>query len=211
MRHRRLALLLAAAAVAVLAGAGCGSRAPAAVRVDDESISRRDFEDSLDVVYENEGLLGFLFQGATRDQVRGEDAPRGSYPQNYVGALAAVQAQFLVAPLIADREGLEITDGDRQSVADLIDREAPDALDDLPEPVRDSYIDGLAAIQVIQDQVDPDEVQSVFTDGFRQASVDVSSRYGTWNPDELSVDPPPGPRPAPGSGDTGAGSDLPAG
>lgn len=210
MRHRRLASLFAAVSVVGLAATGCGSTA-AAVTVNGESISRRDFEDSLDAVYEDEALLGFLFQGATRDQVREEDAPRGSYPQNFVGALAAVQAQFLVAPSIAEDQGLEISESDRQDAADMVDSQAPDALDGLPGPVRDSYVDGLAAIQVLQDNVDPDELSTVFTDGFRDASVQISSRYGTWNPDDLAVDPPAGPTQAPGSGDSADGSDLPAG
>ena len=86
----------------------------------------------------------------------------------------------------------------------------PDALEDLPGPVRDSYVDGLAAIQVLQENVDPNELQTVFTNGFRDASVEISSRYGTWNSDDLAVDSPAGPRQAPGS-DSAGGTDLPAG
>ena len=82
MRHRRLATLLAAVTVAGLAAAGCGSTS-AAVQVDDESISQPDFEDDLEVVYENETFRTALFGQVGQEQLRGEDAPLGA-PTNVV-------------------------------------------------------------------------------------------------------------------------------
>ena len=210
MRHRRLVPLIAAASVAVLAAAGCGSTS-AAVTVDDQSISRRDFEDSLDVVFENEAFLSFLFQGATPDQIRGEGEPVGSFPQNYVGTMASRQAEFLVVPSLVEDQGLEITDDDRDSARDTFDSQAPGALDELPGPVRNSYVDGLAALQVLQQEADPDEIEAAYTEAFRSADIRVSSRYGTWNPDELSVDPPAGPRAAPGTDEKLDSPGLPGG
>ena len=205
MLTRRLASLIALVAAVGLAASGC-AQSSEAVRVGDQSISLHDFEDQLDVVYANEALLGFLFEGATPDQIRPEGAPRGTYPQNFVGGMAGVQAQFLVTPSIAADQGLEITDRDRQDAVQTLEQQAPGALDEMPESVGDSYIEGLAAIQVLQAQVDPDELQAVFTEGFQAADVEVSSRYGSWDDLNLRVDPPPGPRPAPGTPDTsGAG------
>jgi hypothetical protein len=37
------------------------------------------------------------------------------------------------------------------------------------------------------------------------ADIEVSSRYGSWDPDQFAVTPPPGPAPAPGAGDDETG------
>ena len=41
----------------------------------------------------------------------------------------------------------------------------------------------------------------MLTAALDEADIEVSSRYGTWDPDQLTIVPPAGPRPAPGDGD----------
>jgi hypothetical protein len=216
VRNRRVVPLLAAASVAVLAVAGCGSTT-AAVRVDDESISRRDFEDQLQEVYDNDDFRGVLFGEVGQEQLRGEDDPVGSFTQEFVSAMAFVQVQFMVIPKVLDDLDLEITDEDRDAVAQQIEQSAPGVLDELPASMRDQYVDGFAGFDLLRNELDENEFDSVFTEAIQDADVRVSSRYGTWNADDLTIDPPTSPRPAPGSGgDSGDGepadgSDLPAG
>ena len=216
MRHRRLVPLLAAVSIAVLAGAGCGASA-AAIQVDDESLSRGDFEDQLDEVYENDAFRGVLFGQVDQQQLRGEDDPHGSYTQEYVAAMAFVQIQFMVIPQVLDDEGLEVTDSDRRNLVQQIEQSAPGALDDLPDGMRDDYVEGFAGFDKLRSEFAEDEFNTVLTEAIEAADIDVSSRYGSWNPDEFAVEPPPGPRPASGSGDGSGsgnpadGSDLPAG
>jgi hypothetical protein len=214
VRHRRLASLLAVS-VAGLAAAGCGSSANAAIRVDDESVSRRDFEDQLDEVYENEAFRGALFGQVGQEQLRSEDAPRGSFTQQYVAAMGFVQIQFMVIPSVLEDEGLEVTDADRAAVVEQLDGSAPGALDALPDSMRGEYVEGFAGFDKLRTELG-DDFESVVTGAIEEADVEVSSRYGSWDRDQQTIVPPPAPRPAPDGGDGGGtdpadGSDLPAG
>ena len=214
MRNRRLVPLLAAASFAVLGAAGCGSTS-AAVQVDDESISRRDFEDELEVVYENETFRTALFGQVGPEQLRGEDAPLGSFTQAYVSGMAFVQIQFMVVPGILEAEDLEVTDEDVAGAEDDVESEVPGAFDDVPQSMRDRYVEAFAIFDKLQTELG-DEFEPVLMAAIEAADIRVSSRYGTWNPDDLAVDPPAGPRPAPGRGSSTTGipadgSDLPAG
>ena len=209
MPKRRIASLLVLAATVALAVSGCGSTS-AAVRVDDESISQRDFEDQLDLVYENDDFRSLLFGGVDRSQLRGEGDPRGSYVQEYVEAMAFLHVQFLVIPQVLTDQDIELGDEDRQAVVEQLDQQAPGVLDDLPEGVRDDYVEAFAGFDRLRTELGEEELNSVVGDAIRAADVSVSSRYGTWDPDSFSVAPPEGPRPAPGT-DDGSGSGLPDG
>lgn len=209
MPKRRLASLLALATAVVVAASGCSSTATA-VRVDDESISQRDFEDQLDLVYENDDFRSLLFGDVDRTQLRGEGDPRSSYRQEFVEAMAFLQVQFLVIPQVLTDQDIELVEGDRQAVIEQIDQQAPGSLDDLPEGVRDEYVDAFAGFDKLRAELGDEELNAVVGDAIRGADVSVSSRYGTWEPDSFSVTPPQGPRPAPGT-DDGSGAGLPEG
>ena len=214
MRHRRLASLLAAVTVAGLAATGCGSTS-AAVQVDDESISQPDFEDELEVVYENETFRTALFGQVGQEQLRGEDAPLGSFTQAYVSGMAFVQIQFMVVPGILEAEDVEVTDEDVAGAEADVESEVPGAFDGVPAGMKDRYVEAFASFDKLQTELGA-EFEPVLMAAIQAADIRVSSRYGTWNPDDLTVDPPAGPRPAPGSGSSSTGlpadgSDLPAG
>lgn len=198
MLNRRLASLLAAVTVAGLAATGCAEQS-AAVRVDDATVSRSDFEDQLDLFYENDALRDYLFQGVTREQLRAEGDPRGSYTQAYVGSLAAVQVQFLVAAQALEEEGLELTDADRDALVAELDSALPGGYDSLPSGVRDDLVEGLASFDKLRAELDEDEFNIVVGEVVDRADIDVSSQYGSWDPDQFTVTPPSGPAPAPGT------------
>jgi hypothetical protein len=213
VRHRRLASLLAAVSVVGLAAAGCGSSANAAIRVDDQSISRRDFEASLDFVYENAEMRRFLFQqDIPADQLRPEDAPPGVFSQQYVSVMGGTHVQFLLAEqLMADNE-LSLSEGDRETAEEQIGEQLEGGIDEVPDDLRRHYVDGFAALNVVQNELDQDELNQAAQDLLtRNGGVTVSSRYGSWDPDEFTIVPPAGPRQAPGSASGADGSDLPAG
>jgi hypothetical protein len=213
VRHRRLASLLAAVSVAGLAAAGCGSNANAAIRVEDQSISRRDFEASLDFVYENADMRRFLFgQDVPAAQLRPENPRPGVFTQQYVGEMGRTHVQFLLAEQLMADNDLSLSQDDRAAAEDQIGAELEDGIDTVPDDLRDIYVDGFAALNVVQDELDADELnqaaQDLLTGG---DGVTVSSRYGSWDPDQFRIDPPAGPRPAPGSGPGADGTGLPAG
>jgi hypothetical protein len=199
--NRRLASLLVTVTAAGLAVSGCGSpmrEQAAAVRVDDRTVSRSDFEDSLDLFYENDDLRGFLFQGVTREQLRPADGPRESYTQEYVGAMATVRVQFLLAAETLESEGLELTDDDRQLVIDELDQVIPEGADSLPSGVRDDLVDGFAGFELLRNEFGEDGFNDIVQEVVDRSDISVSSRYGTWDGDEFAVVPPAGSAPAPG-------------
>ena len=198
MLNRRLASLLAAVTVAGLAATGCAEQS-AAVRVDDATVSRSDFEDQLDAFYENDALRDVLFPGVTREQLRAEGDPEGSYTQQYVGSLAGVQAQFLVIAQALEDEGIELTDADRDAIEDELDAALPGGYGSIPSGVADNLVEGLAGFERLYTELGEEEFTVVVGDIFDRAEVDISSQYGSWDPEQFTVTPPSGPAPAPGT------------
>jgi hypothetical protein len=205
LKRRRLPVLLAALAVTGLAASGCGSTT-AAVRVNDSSISRSDFEDQLDAVYENAALRTVLFgQEVPTDQLRGPDGPPGSYNQQFVGGMVGAQVQFMVVAELLDERGLEVTEDDHDAFVAQLEGQAQGAgldisgaFDELPGSMREQYLDFLVATELLQADLG-DEVNTVVNDAYAAADVEVSSRYGTWDPAQGAVTPPAGPNSAPGA------------
>lgn len=196
--NRRITSLIAAVAVAGLAATGCSEQS-AAVRVGDTTVSRSDFEDELDLFYEDDELRTFVFGQVDRAQLRGDMA--GGYAQQYVGAVAGLHVQFLVAETVLDDEGFELTDDDRSAAENLVEQAVPDGVDRLPDDLRGDFVDGVAALTRLQDELGEEEFNEAMTAGFEQADVDISSRYGTWDTDQFTVTPPGGAAPAPGAAD----------
>jgi hypothetical protein len=215
VRNRRLVPLLAAASIAVLGAAGCGSTS-AAVQVGDETMSRGQFESSLDFVYENETWRTWLFnQPVPAESLRPEDAAPGAFSQQYVGAVASAHVQFLMAEQLVGDLDLTVSQDDRDAAEEQLAGEIDGGWDAVPEDLQGVYRDGWAAITVVQSDADRDTVQAA-AQRIADEKVSVNSRYGSWDPDGFTVDPPTAPRPAPGggTGSTGLpadGTDLPAG
>jgi hypothetical protein len=199
--NRRLASLLAAATVAGLAATACGQQV-AAVRVDDNSLSRSDFEDELEVYYENDQLRAAVLGDQTpQEQLRGE--LRGSYSQDFVGVVAGQEVLFLLADNVREDEGVELTDADRAGVREQLDQ-VPGA-GSLPEEFRDRLIDDVAGYTKLQNELGQEAFADALNTAVASSTIEVSSQYGTWDPDEFMVRPPDGPEPAPGTADGTAG------
>lgn len=194
MLHRRLASLLVTATAAGLLVSGCGTEQAAAVRVDDRSMSRSDFEDSLEFIAENDDFRNALGMG--QDMVAGDS--QGPIPQSLAGEVANLQVTAFAVAETLDDEGLEISENDRQSVESEIAGVLPDGADALPESMRDDFVDYLAGrgrlIGELGEQGANDALVAVLED----AEISVSSRYGSWDGDTFAVIPPGGPAPAPG-------------
>ena len=203
--NRRLVSLTVAVAAACLATIACSPgdafrEQSAAVRVDDATIPRSHFEDQLDLVYENEDLRGYLFAGVARDQLRADDAPVGTYTQQYAGAMAGLHVQFLVAAQVLDAEGIEVSADDRAAVVADLDQVLAGGADALPDEARDDLVDGLAAFGRLRAEFDQAELGDLVNRFVDEATIVVNTRYGTWDGEMLSVRPPDGPAQAPGGG-----------
>lgn len=209
--NRRIASLLAATTVAGLAISGCGSPSTlvdeqaAAVRVNDATVSRGDFQDQLDEFYENDNLRSFLFE-ASKEQLRPEGGAPGSYTQQYVGAMAGVQVQFLAVAEVLDEEGIEVTEDDRAAVADEIGQRVEGGIDALPDDIADTVIEWFAGYDKLRSELGDEELNTALNEAVDDATIEINSRYGTWDRDQFRVTPPAGPAPAPGEGSDAAGA-----
>ena len=197
MLNRRLASLLAAVTVAGLAATGCAEQS-AAVRVDDATVSRSDFEDQLDLFYENDALRSAVFQSdIDRAQLRGEAA--ASYTQPYAAAIAGLNIEFLLTSAVLDDEGIELTDDHRTAAERFVEDEFAIEADTLPDDFRDRLIDQAAAVQLLQEELGGQGFNDAMVARYEAADIDVSSQYGTWDPNQFTVTSPSGPAPAPGT------------
>lgn len=202
--NRRLASLLVTAAAAGLLATGCGSSASeqaAAVRVDDRTVSRSDFEDTLEFVAENDDFRNALQFG---QELTG--APTGSqnaFPQSLVGEVASLEVQTLIVAHALEENGLEVTDNDRDAADSSISSVLPEGADALPDSMRDGFLEYLAGIELLVGEFGEQGFNDVMVETFQDADISVSSRYGSWDSDEFAVVPPPGPAPAAGA-DTSA-------
>lgn len=206
MPNRRLVSLIVAITAACLATTACSPgdairEQSAAVRVDDATISRNRFEDQLDLVYENDDLRGYLFAGVTREQLRPDGAAVGTYTQQFVGAMAGLHVQFLVAEQVLDAEGIELSTDDRDAVVAELDQVLAGGADDLPDDARDDLVDGLAAFGRLRAEFEQDELGDLVTQFVGEATIVVNTRYGTWDAESLTVTPPDGSAPTPGGDD----------
>ena len=207
--HRRLASLLVTVTAAGLAVSGCSSpnqairEQSAAVRVDDRTVSRSDFDESLDAVYENDDLLGSLFQGATRDQLRPEEGLTDAFNQEYVAAMARMRVDFLIVEEALESEDIIVTADDRRAVSDELESGVPE-FESLPARFRDDLVEGFAGIDKLRSELGEDEFNVAVGEVVDRVDISVSSRYGSWDDDERAVLPPAGPAPAPGVDDTSA-------
>jgi hypothetical protein len=195
--NRRLASLLAAVTVAGAAATACADQS-AAIRVDDITVSRSDFEDELAFYFENEDLRGFVFGQVAQDQLRGE--LRDSYSQDYVAAVAGLRVQFIVADAVLAAEGLEVTDEDRVGAENEIDEGVPGGVSSVPEDRRADFVADVATFRVLQGELQDGLTQAI-TDAYAEADISVRSQYGRWDPEQLTIVPPDGPVAAPGGDD----------
>jgi hypothetical protein len=189
--RRRLTLLVATLAAAGLVGAGCSEQS-AALRVGDTTVSRSDFEDELDALAELPG-------GET---VRGE--ARDSYTQEFVGAVLGQRIEFILAEQLFDEQGLELTEADIAEIAD----QAGDQLDGMPRELRDSLMEDVARQSRLVNELGQEEYSGALTDAADSTDIEVSSHYGSWDPEEYRVVPPEGPagsEPSEGSGNQSSG------
>jgi len=191
--RRRLTLLVATLAAAGLVGAGCSEQS-AALRVGETTVSQSDFEDELD------GFAGL--EGG--EAVRGE--PRDSYTQEFVAAVLGQRIEFILAERLFVDQGLELSEAD----IDETTEQAGDRLDGMPRNLRESLIEDVARQSRLVNELGQEEYTRALTDAADSTDIEVSSHYGSWDPEEYRVVPPEGPagaEPSQGPGDqtTGGG------
>jgi hypothetical protein len=200
--HRRIVPLLAVAA-ALVGSAACAGEQSAALRVDDETVSSTELFDELELITTNNE-----FRAATI----GENVPvselqgtlRTSYTQTFAAAILNQRLRYLLADDVLADNDLEVTDRDRADIDRQIDELMPEGgADSLPDAYREDLVEGLARLSVLQEALGSQDAGIALREAAESADIEVSSQFGTWNEDTLSIDPPPGPA---GESDDEAGS-----
>ncbi len=185
--RRRLTLLIAAVAAAGLVGAGCSEQS-AALRVGDTTVSQSDFEDQLDAFAELQG----------RETATGELPD--SFTQSFVAGALGTRIEFILGQQVFEEQDLELTDADIQNIAD----QAGNQLDGIPADLRRSLIEDVARRTKLVDQLGDEQYTSALREAADATDIEVSSHYGSWDPEQYRVIPPKGP--VGGDADTGQGS-----
>lgn len=193
---RRLpALLIAAAAVASLSASGCATEAAAAT-VGDTAISRDDLMSEVEAMAENDSVLQAF--GVPEDQVAGEANADTSYSQPFVGYVLTNRIVNLLFEKVMDERDLTVRDQDVSTAEQQMSQAFGSSASKLPEAFREQLTEDLAVSARLAEEFGDDEEgqQDLFTAIQEQAAktdVEVASKYGEWDKDNLQIVPPEGP------------------
>ena len=210
--HRRLLLPLAAVTAAAVLASGCGKQS-AAVRVGDQEVSQRELFDELELIVTDTDFRTAVFGPEAETPLSSLQGSLGptSYSQFLIGAVVLKRVQYLVAGDVLEENGIEITDDDRAAIKRAIDRAlSPEdqpqtkGIERLPAAYQEDLVEGLTRLEVLQRELGPDEYRQQMRDALVSADVHISSHFGSWDPAQGGVVPPPGPVQAPGSQDGGS-------
>jgi hypothetical protein len=172
--------------------AGCADDVAPAARVGDEEITT---DELLAEVAEWAGNPG----SPRAEQLAATGAPSG-YATATVSAILGERIVIeLMAPAFEDLE-LQLTEDDRAEAFGYfgIDPSQADAaLEGFDEAYIRGYVDGFAKIFAVRKEIGDEAFLELLRKSAKE--VEVNPRYGTWDPNQLAVVPPEGPRPAPGS------------
>lgn len=191
---RRLTALLATPALLAVLATGCADEA-AAARVGDTTISNDDLMSEVETLAGDTQLLDGY--GIPPDAVPGEADADNSYSQQFVGYLLSQRIfNVLAEDVLADRDA-EVTDADREEAESQIDGAlGPDV--DIPDSFREDLIDQVAvSVRVTKefggDEQGQQDLQQAIFDKALETDIEVSSKYGSWDEDQLAVIAPDAP------------------
>lgn len=186
---RRLLPLAPVAAVlaAALLTSGCAEDPAAAATVNGEVITHDELLGEVAEWAESPTLLA---QGLGI----AEGAEQGSAPDTYSIELVDRVLTLLIAFEVTDAEfearGMQLTQADLDSTEEnLLGEYTQDLYDEISPELRTRLIEMVTRRVLVEEALEGEPLD---------ADVEVSSRYGEWDPSTLSVIPPDGPRnPAP--------------
>jgi hypothetical protein len=187
-----------------LVSTGCGTEQSAALRVGDQSVSQSELFEELEFITTNEDFRSALFEGVQLSDMQG--TLRTSYTQPFVGAMLDRRLRFLLAGEALDANGIEITDADRADIEQQLD-DIPGA-EEMPAGYREDFVEGFARLSVLQSASgDEAEINSQLREAAQSTEILVNSRFGTWDADNLIIEPPPAPAGASDEAEAGTGAE----
>jgi hypothetical protein len=185
---RRLLTLLVVGVLALAAGAGCAEDVSPAVEVGDVKISDSDLMDEVAEWTGNE-------QAIPQSELAGFVS--GTYPMRLVDAILQQRIDFALHAAKFDDLGLELDDDLRQQAllqlfqGDLAS--ADQALSGFSEEYAQRYIDDYSRQLAVEVTLGNAEYLAWLNAAYLETDIEVSPRYGSWDPQQQSVVGPDGP------------------
>jgi hypothetical protein len=170
--------------------AGCADDVSPALRIGDTRIGNRALLDELDEWVGNEVMVDPAFAVS--------EAP-GAVPGELARGLIAQRVGFELHNQEFERLGLELGADTRADTTAVVFDDpafAEEALGGFSEGYRGSVLDDLARQIAVQEALGQD-YQVWAQQAFNLTEIEVSPRYGTWDPVTRQVTAPAGPRSAP--------------
>jgi hypothetical protein len=189
VRIRHL-LPVAAATLAGLAAFGCAEQS-AGVRVGGDIVSESEMVDEIEAFGTNEAL--FSGQGQSTDALKG-DLQHG-YSQVFVSEIVQQRITFMLAAQVFEDEGLELSDADIAQAEQAMAQQLQGGLDAFPADYRTAFIEDVAKYNAVVQELGDEGFNTALVDKASSTTIEVSSRFGEWNDEDLALDPPPGPTP----------------
>lgn len=202
MLLRRLAPLAALATLGVLSTA-CADQS-AAIKVGDQTYSDSDFRDDLEAVAGNDTLIAL--HGAIAEEAGGQfpeetDGATGStsYSQQFVSFMLGERLRAMILGEVVDRQGIEVSDEARDSlrgdVEAFFEQEGGD-VSDVPDRYLDGLVDSIATSQALQSAAQSGDLDEEAIGELEErllGSIEINSRYGSFDKDEIVLLPPAAP------------------
>jgi hypothetical protein len=185
---RRLLTLLAVPLLALVAGAGCADDVSPAVRVGDVTLSDGDLMDEVAEWTGNE-------QAIPQTELAGLSP--GTYPMRLVDAILQQRIDFELHEAKFDELGLTLDDDLRQQAllslfqGDLAS--AQQALSGFSQAYAARYIDDYTRQLAVENALGNADYLAWRNEAYLETDIEVSPRYGRWDPEQQSVIGPDGP------------------
>ena len=185
---RRLVALLAVPVLALAGSAGCAEEVSPAARIGDWSISDADLLDEVDEWANNE-------QAFNEADLAGLNP--GTYPMRLVDAILQQRIDLELHAEKFEELDLELTDDVRQQGMLVLFQgdisRAEQALSGFTDDYAREYIDDVGRQIAVETELGQDGYLQWRNDAYRAADIEISPRYGRWDPEQQSVVGPEGP------------------
>lgn len=168
-------------ALLVLAAGACGDAVTPAIRVGDHEVSEADFLEEVEEFAGNEVVTS---------QQSPEGGAPGSYSAEFVTLVAQSRIELEVFKIIAEELDVELTDADLDAARDVIGTEL---LDGFSSGFAESYVEDVALASRAQEELGDEAFGPRVQQVLAEHTIEVSSRFGTWDDGTRQVVPPEGP------------------
>jgi hypothetical protein len=169
-------------AAVLLAGAGCGDVVSPAIRVGDRTVSHDEALDELESWAANPTVQ----QGI--DLTGGPDR---SYPMQLVSEVVSFRIVRELGIAEAERRGL--TPVGRQEAQQAFFGQEEQFAAGFDDSYRASLLDDIGYLVALFEELGEEGYSEWVGQALAEERIEVSSRFGSWDPENQTIVPPPGP------------------